>query len=333
VKSLGHSYTADRLRALAIIMVIFCHMRYLGNTPEIYSFFTYHMTISIDIFFVLSGYLLTTRYLNRNIRIAAYFRNRWLRIFPLYFLFVTVHSIHNFNWFHLLSQIFFVQNYFYPKDWFISWSICVEEWFYLFLPLILMAHRVWGKRHTLALIALAIIAVNIFKVVEVLEQETLSMDWLQTTYYVQTHLRVDSILWGVAAALINLSTNFYKRIQQWMLYVPLVFLPLVGSLFWGLDRLNTFSLLIHTPIACIFTALILKIHWTAPINRLDRLSKFLSRISYGAYLIHLPIILFLAPYSINFALKLFLTLIMTGVFSWLSRDYFEEFFLKHKKSY
>ena len=72
----------DGIRGLAIILVISFH--YLGNIP-IFSF----GWCGVDLFFVLSGYLITSRLITlqkQKNHLIKFYTNRALRILPLYYL-------------------------------------------------------------------------------------------------------------------------------------------------------------------------------------------------------------------------------------------------------
>ncbi len=102
----------------------------------------------IDMFFVLSGFLIARLILDEWNRTGAlavrrFWARRWLRTLPAYFFTLILLRAgalrdHDVPWGNFLQYVFFLQNYTDPKpghfDW--SWSLCVEEQFYLLLPLL-----------------------------------------------------------------------------------------------------------------------------------------------------------------------------------------------------
>lgn len=149
-----HIYGLDLMRAVAIAMVVFQHgalFFYLCyGTPVIW---TKMGTIGVTLFFALSGYLIGGILLDLgdslgDSRVAARFwLRRALRTLPNYLLFIGI----NLAFWHLFQRargypnpvpllpryFFFLQNFASRQTWFFaeSWSLSVEEWFYLLFPL------------------------------------------------------------------------------------------------------------------------------------------------------------------------------------------------------
>ena len=156
----------DGLRGLAILLVIIWHYFAVIYTPEARTWFGYlhvltRMTWSgVDLFFVLSGYLISTNLLATRER-SSYFRTFYTRhcarILPLYFAVLGMHAIltapdvkaalgtvgDNFDasmshWVFLTftqNIAMAVQNRFADGALSVTWSLAVEEQFYLLLPL------------------------------------------------------------------------------------------------------------------------------------------------------------------------------------------------------
>ena len=155
--SLSYRPDIDGLRALAVLPVVLFH---LGSGGLVDGGFA-----GVDVFFVISGYLITTIIQRDLIRgcftLSGFYERRILRIFPALFTVLAVSLI--LAWFTLLPQDFeyfgrtltatasFSSNilfwlnsgYFAPDSEFIvllhTWSLAVEEQFYIFFPLILLA--------------------------------------------------------------------------------------------------------------------------------------------------------------------------------------------------
>jgi peptidoglycan/LPS O-acetylase OafA/YrhL len=147
----------DGLRGIAAFGVVWFHAYYGALFSWMWTF--------VDLFFVLSGFLITRLVLQALVRDNFSLRNfmirRALRIWPIYYLLlafcsfvVVVNYVATGDWRHtdgLLSAPFFLQythHYLAPgfhgaDDQFIfwfhhSWSIAIEEQFYLLMPLLLM---------------------------------------------------------------------------------------------------------------------------------------------------------------------------------------------------
>src|ERR1035437_3385980 len=110
-------------------------------------------SIGVEIFFVLSGFLIGG-ILFREIdkgnsfvkTLINFWIRRWFRILPLYYavlLFKFIAIDHSIGW-NILYYFAFLQNNFYGINYFsVSWSLVVEEWFYLFAPLFLLFLCKW----------------------------------------------------------------------------------------------------------------------------------------------------------------------------------------------
>jgi peptidoglycan/LPS O-acetylase OafA/YrhL len=144
--------TLDVLRAVAILGVLATHLSnsFLGGTA-----FARAVSVGgrgVDLFFVLSGWLLGSQLFREanatgTVDVRRFWARRWLRTLPAYYA-VLLATFAQFaaqgkpeliDW----RYVFFLQNY-YEKPPFlgVTWSLCVEEHFYLAIaPLILFAYR------------------------------------------------------------------------------------------------------------------------------------------------------------------------------------------------
>jgi peptidoglycan/LPS O-acetylase OafA/YrhL len=175
-KGLGHTHLStyrseiDGLRAVAVLSVIVFHF---SAQPLAGGY------LGVDIFFVLSGFLITSiiwrEMLNGNFSIARFYDRRIRRIIPaLLFLLTTTSILALFILLpsdlgkyakSVLATIVFATNVFFFRDtgYFSSaaeekpllhlWSLGIEEQFYIFFPLLLMFVAVKAKKYTFALVA------------------------------------------------------------------------------------------------------------------------------------------------------------------------------------
>lgn len=133
----------DLIRATAIILVLIHHIGQL--VPKIGREYTNLGAYGVDLFFVLSGWLIGRLYWCErrdfgNVRILGFWMRRWLRTVPPYLIvllvaYAGVYFARNepFN----PKYLIFLQNYETTMPFFlVSWSLCVEEHFYLLLPLL-----------------------------------------------------------------------------------------------------------------------------------------------------------------------------------------------------
>jgi peptidoglycan/LPS O-acetylase OafA/YrhL len=132
----------DVLRCIAVLLVMFNHG---GVWPGA----AHHGWIGVDLFFVLSGFLISGLLFNEyktcsSISFKRFFIRRGLKIYPAFYLFlfltgaayyIVFHSLSSRT--HYLAEVFFVQNY-WQGVWDHTWSLGVEEHFYILLPTVLL---------------------------------------------------------------------------------------------------------------------------------------------------------------------------------------------------
>ena len=141
----------DILRTVAIIIVVISH----SSINLIEEHGLVYLPDGVDLFFVLSGYLIgkiliTTAQQTGGFNISAtlnFIQRRWFRTLPNYFLFLIINiiliyfgSIQGTLNKYLVTFFVFFQNFSKPYDFLFweSWSLSIEEWFYLSFPLLLM---------------------------------------------------------------------------------------------------------------------------------------------------------------------------------------------------
>lgn len=190
-------YYLDVLRALAIMLVFTGHTVLSYGSPSYIAGLEFGGT-GVDLFFLLSGWLIGSQLFSEqqktsNIDIKRFWVRRWMRTMPAYFavlfvtltqLYLTKDSVSN-----PLPYFFFVQNYFYPLDYFsISWSLSVEEQFYLFIaPFIVCIHRFDKHKQSYILIILLLLP-SLFRALGLFNNLN------------ETHVRWDCCLMGVLLA-------------------------------------------------------------------------------------------------------------------------------------
>ncbi|MEI8280023.1 MAG: acyltransferase [Bacteroidota bacterium] len=132
------------VRAIAAMLVFFHHLHLSFFSPFAKNI-QKELHIGVTMFFVLSGLLITYRYYDKiefsKEWFKKYFVNRFARIYPVYFLLVTMAIIaqHNFNIVFLIKNYSLTHALFNEDNRAISpsWSLTVEECFYLSAPFIL----------------------------------------------------------------------------------------------------------------------------------------------------------------------------------------------------
>lgn len=138
----------DSMRGIAILMVLVVHSQMFMNIYNIKELpFNLENFIKIGhhgvtLFFIVSGYTLFRSFYNRKeIGYGNYFIRRFFRIAPLYYiiLFILFYFQEKISFENLITHIFFVNGFFvnyYNSIIHVEWTIFVEIFFYLCLPLI-----------------------------------------------------------------------------------------------------------------------------------------------------------------------------------------------------
>jgi peptidoglycan/LPS O-acetylase OafA/YrhL len=168
------NFGLDVMRAVAILMVLFDHAWYFNthiaaefNPWVVFGF------IGVELFFVLSGFLIGQIVLrdlitgiNRQ-KIVTFYIRRWLRTLPLYYI-VLVFFIIASNYIYHTSELHpfhfvFLQNFIPSELYFLSiaWSLAIEEWFYITLPLFLYPffRKHQSPRRMLPIVVASILAI------------------------------------------------------------------------------------------------------------------------------------------------------------------------------
>jgi peptidoglycan/LPS O-acetylase OafA/YrhL len=143
----------DGLRAISISLVVAGHWAELRYHSDVAGAFA---NLGVRIFFVISGYLITTLLLNERgetstIRLREFYVRRAYRILPAAMAFMLpVFAIfwHELRWYHMAAAALYLTNFDFTHPWFLGhlWSLSVEEQFYLLWPGVLKKwyrHRVW----------------------------------------------------------------------------------------------------------------------------------------------------------------------------------------------
>ena len=353
-----HYPELDGIRSIAILLVIFFHCRIIAapqNPAEkVYYALVESGWIGVDLFFVLSGFLITGILLD-TFKQENYFRNfylrRILRIFPLYYavllLFTLLAAFGLLKFFEQKSAIAQVSYWLYLQNWLalldlaptkiIShfWSLAIEEQFYLLWPaLVLFAAR---RNSVGRLGILTIIMAFIVRVVFV-HYEKLA--------YFFTFSRMDTLALGACVAVLLRQHGSFGRFRTPALLlaafsaVTVVTVGVTQKGFYGHDpEVLLYGLL---PLG-IFFASFLTIALTSNENGALRLFlrnehlRMIGVISYGVYIFHWPIIVLVQPmwplvesFWVN-QLGFLALITVTSIFvAWFSYRFFEKPFLQLK---
>ena len=311
------------MRATAILMVLCSHCLWIypeSNSPvsQIFKLFGF---LGVEIFFVLSGFLIGRILYESFVQpkfffseISYFLRRRWFRTFPNYFLILLVNiliaGIIGYKIENLWKYFFFVHNFsealpaFFPE----SWSLSIEEWTYLILPISLfITGHVLKKNKSVLFLITVLFLIVFFQIAKIIyhinTKNTTLLEWNIHLKPVVIY-RIDSILYGVIASWMYCNRNFY-----WIKYK--FFLLMIGG--FGLLFLNFGNLIVHLskenlnlfwnvfylPLTSISVAFFLPFlsEWKTA-NGIQKPISYISLISYAIYLLHYCVILQLMKFYI-----------------------------------
>jgi peptidoglycan/LPS O-acetylase OafA/YrhL len=201
----------DFLRATAILLVLVAHASFMF-LPLTHRLEAVWMLghLGVELFFVLSGFLIGAILAKQaeaaRFNVGKFWVRRWLRTLPNYYLFLAINIVlarwTEGAWPQASAYAVFLQNFAWPQPVFFieSWSLAVEEIFYLIAPLLVLAFsgRAARRLDGVLLVALAIVAATAVRVVYVVVRDP---NWDLALRMVSL-VRMDAIAYGVLAMLL-----------------------------------------------------------------------------------------------------------------------------------
>jgi len=367
---LNHIVELDGLRGFAVLIVMFYHFMHVpmisvNSFDRQFENFFLSGWIGVDLFFVLSGFLITrilfnTKY-DKNYFKSFYFK-RTLRIFPLYYLYLiicffliipyTFPKMSEFEQAKILiaqkSQIWF---YFYLSNikqailgFFLGsglghlWTLAIEEQFYVFWPLVIKFFSIKNLKRIAVFTLIACLGLRI---------SMYFLHYTAVTIYSFTPTRVDTLVMGGLIAFL-----FYEqklKNEKLIHLLLIIFSLLTVVMLYAFGPRATGHPVIYTVgfslIAMSFSLLLTSLlsERKTVLKRIfsHRILVFLGKYSYAIYIFHPlvrqvvlkgigdPVIYYgtQIPWEIMFTLICSVVSIFVALISW---NLFEKWFLKLK---
>lgn len=344
-----HAYypALDGVRGIAILMVLLAHTH-----PK----FLNSGFIGVDLFFVLSGFLITSILLGEHqargtISLSRFYIRRALRLFPALFAMVAVITLYT-SVFHRGELMMTLENgraiIFYYWNWILYanyqhngwtyqwvfghlWSLSVEEQFYIVWPCILIFALSSRKIVLPVILAVGICGPAIAR---------LFLDAPSFNLYFRTDLHCDGLVWGALGACI-VSMRWLPKLTQVSRVLPyagavsmagFIFSSLF-DLFWsGFAFFGGWSLIDCLAMIAIASLVL------APLPAFKAAMNFAplrwtGRISYGLYIWHLPVFFYSRHLPFNEAMQSFAALTISYGIAAVSFYGMEKYFLSIKSRF
>ncbi len=345
-------YGLDIMRCMAILLVLISHS--ICFLPKVLApYFNYVMLDGVTIFFVLSGFLVGGILIRINESnglswrgVISFWKKRWFRTLPNYFLILggmvlmQILFVDDFNFNTVRAYFYFSQNItnahppFFPE----AWSLSIEEWFYLLVPLAIFAVGSlsrWPARKILFFtILFVIIAVFLLRLQRYISVPATTVREYEDLFRRQVVTRLDALMFGLMGAYLSFFHHSAWIKHSRKLFVAGLLVLLLSRVFVANAQVTLYECVFSFSVDAI-AALCLIPHLTSirPRNKkVFEVVTCLSLISYSMYLVNLSVVQVLIMNNIELGaisafgqgmIKCFLFWFLTILFSLFIYKYFE----------
>jgi peptidoglycan/LPS O-acetylase OafA/YrhL/lysophospholipase L1-like esterase len=335
----------DLVRGLAAFLVAIPHYFILNSTQwpaaEVISI------LSVEVFFVLSGYVLTSQIIycsqeGRFTNLAVFLVRRWMRTIPPYLVALVALSLitgqlgtADFARYALYVQNLFVQHN--NKDYFTAaWSLSVEEWFYVTFPLLTFcAVKLCHRSDFTFYVVLALVFIGIITVVRTLFGHIDTWDESVRRVVI---FRLDSIAFGFLLYLLvdRVATDWASNVSLRSVGIAIIVLGTAAVVGFEITRgaaidsqhvaQHFFPFAAAAFGASAIVAFLSLERFIAQGRFLTQFCLFMGRISYSIYLFHITLILLLRPKieALPIAIQIGIYISVLVTFSSMFYLYFEK---------
>lgn len=334
----------DGIRGIAILLVLMVHFAWNRQLPRNVSLVFYFGWIGVDLFFVLSGFLITRILLSTRGQENFFFNfywNRTMRIFPLYYLCLILSAVFQpeakqiLYWLFLGNLLNATGNATLSLNHF--WSLAIEEQFYWIWPVV-VCYLPSRRITTICAFLISLTLVARFFVAPM---------HLPNRYFVYslTPLRWDALLFGALIA----SLNYHRKLAalEWTLkWAALAGVILITTTIWytrGTECTNsTFERYGYLGVDVFFASLVagcvLRSGSSGFALARTPFLRFFGKYSYAIYVVHFPISLALRAWAAEHmhpgaasAFCFFIGTLLSVSIALLSWNLIEKHFLSYRR--
>jgi len=322
-----HVFGLDLMRAVAIVLVVFSSVYFI--VPNLQGAISQLMSIAgvvgVEIFFVLSGFLVGSRFYKLYLKkdfgfktIKQFWIKRWFRILPNYVLalimsiLVTLYIGHNLPS-DLWKYVLFFQNFESDTSsgfFYESWSISVGEFAALLGPLLLylmlfVKTKISKQKLFLLVTLLVILIFLVSKYLYSINDDVKTMVAWSRNLKTAVIYRIDAVYYGVLVAYVSIvRPKFWVKTKYVMLVFSIVLFfvlhILLAKNYWYINTHPTLWNVWYLSLNSIAIALMLPLlsQWKSSPKVMSKPVRFLSSIAYAVFVIHYSIVLRLLLYKI-----------------------------------
>jgi peptidoglycan/LPS O-acetylase OafA/YrhL len=298
-----HNPALDGIRALAVLMVIGFHAFAPGASGGY---------LGVDVFFVLSGFLITTLLVDEvdrtgTIRLGRFYLRRFLRLTPALLLMLIAYlMLAPLAWpdtaFHtdvrdVLISTFYLSDYasaFWSKPFYLrhTWSLAVEQHYYLLWPLLVLSLAPkLSRRH---------FAITLAGLYAVFTAWRVYCDLNGAFAYEHTYYRFDTRLSGLigGSLLAVLLTGNRRPAWRHAELAAMTGLAVLALCSWRFQVLSTGAMTYGIAAVEFATLALIYVAITPEYSRVRRVlahpvPAYVGKMSYGIYLWHYPIFVYM----------------------------------------
>ena len=321
-----HMPVLDGIRGIAILMVMAYHFTIYGmeRTPAVFIDRIFYRVFTagwcgVDLFFVLSGFLITGILLDAKGE-KHFFRNfyirRILRIFPLYYGFLFVFFFwltyaanvddsfrslldqQGWYWSYLVNISIAVEGWPAMRAIGHFWSLAVEEQFYLFWPIVIFF---CDRRQLMTICVVCFLGSFAVRLGLALAGNPLAA-------YVLTPARMDTLAVGAFIALVVRQPGGVMRLARWIWPICLVFVPALAAMLVWQHGLRLTNMIVQTAgysmLAATFGAMLVAALTSSTSRGIGKFFAhpvlvFFGHYSYALYVFHHPVVLAMQKSFVN----------------------------------